>query len=56
MDKDIFVNNRHTTYLKAKSWKHLKLPMNYTHSMKRLITKLFTRQYLKVEKEIKHLS
>ena len=25
MDKDIFVNNRHTTYLKAKSWKTFKV-------------------------------
>ena len=29
--------------------------MNYIHRIKRLITKLFPRQYLKVKREIKHL-
>ena len=30
--------------------------MNYIHIIKRLITKMFPRRYLKVKREIKHLS
>ena len=38
MDKDIFVNNHHKTYLKAKSWKTFKVTDEpYIHSIKRLI-------------------
>ena len=51
MDKDIFVNNRHTTYLKGKSWKTFKVADELYSQHEEADHKLFLRQYLKMKRE-----
>ena len=55
MDKDIFMNNCYTTYLKVKSWKTFRVANELYSQHKEADHKILPRQYLKVKREIKHL-